>query len=159
MLTSICSLAILVVFTSHSTDMTGFGHWDVSGHNICHIWAAASNPIALFGLPFLAPVTTDRKKKKDLSQIKALLSISDTKWKKKLGGYLNLIYNPEPNLAQYNPQSNPKPSCNMNNRKKLSWLKPIKVLGLCSCSRSWQLKLHFCDIFALIFLLRMIICF
>lgn len=90
-------------------------------------------------------------KKKDLSQIKAVPSISESKWKKKLGEYLNLIYNLEPNPAQYNPQSNPKPSCNMNNRKKLSLLKPIKVLGLCSYSRSWQLNLtflwYFCTIF------------
>lgn len=113
-------------------------------------WAAASNSIALFGLPFLAPGTTDRKKK-DLSQIKALLSISDTKWKKNLGGYLNLIYNLEPNLAQYNPQSNPKPSCNMNNRKKIIIIETYKGVGVMFLQQKLTVKIiflwYFCTIF------------
>lgn len=44
-------------FTFQPTDVTGAGHWNVSGHNICHIWAEA--PVQLHCLPchflFLRP--------------------------------------------------------------------------------------------------------
>lgn len=72
------------------------------------------------------------------------------KMKKKLGGYLNLIYNLEPNLAQYNPQSNPKPSCNMNNRKKIIIIETYKGVGVMFLQQKLTVKIiflwYFCTI-------------